>query len=88
MVCITIGALPFSGNLMVAIFEQPPPPRARRRRRRRRRSDDLPPPPHANDRVGAPLGAKGWADEPGFHWWKDKEAEILSDIEPIIAREP
>ncbi|OAY85346.1 hypothetical protein ACMD2_25966, partial [Ananas comosus] len=60
-----------------------------------------PPPPHANGGVGAPLGAKGpasrsplpappslsraWADKPGFRWWKDKEAEILSVIEPIIA---
>ncbi|OAY74921.1 Pentatricopeptide repeat-containing protein [Ananas comosus] len=60
-------------------------------------ADDLPPPappPHVDGGVGAPLGAKGpappslskaWADEPGFRRWKDKEAEILSDIGPIIA---
>nr|CAD1840116.1 unnamed protein product [Ananas comosus var. bracteatus] len=33
----------------------------------------------------SPSLSKAWADEPGFRRWKDKEAEILSDIGPIIA---
>ncbi|OAY62944.1 hypothetical protein ACMD2_23240, partial [Ananas comosus] len=44
------------------------------------------PAPHSPLPAPAPPSlSRAWADKPGFRRWKDKEAEILSVIEPIIA---